>query len=337
MKATQWVAIGLASATLITSVGLLGFMMLRSPTPSRALNSVTIAVPSQINSALMLVASGKNLFKQTGVKVVSQPFVLGKDALKSVLDGNADLAIVADTPFVTAFLGGNDIAILTSISQARRSIALITFSDGNIQHVSDLIGKSVGLPMGTNLAYFLDTLLQLNRIPSDQVRLIDISPKKAIDAMKEGKIDAAVTMEPFLSMAKTDMGDKIKLTYGEDIYDFRFLLVGKAAYIDSHPQEIQRVLRGLIAADKYIHNHPMAALNLLGVATNVDGATIAKYFDAEDYEVGLDQALLLALEDQARWVMHRGFVATRPMPNFLSAIKYRDLEVVEPAAVTIVH
>lgn len=93
----------------------------------------------------------------------------------------------------------------------------------------------------------------------------------------------------------------------------------------------------MIAANNYIHDHPLATLDLLGKATNVDGATIAKYFDSEDYAVGLDQALLLALENQARWVMHRGFVAPRSMPNFLTAIKYRDLEAVKPVAVTIVH
>ena len=337
MKSTHRMALGIAAAILTASLGLAGFMLLRSPVPTVVFNKVTIAVPSQINSALMIVASGNNLFHQIGVEVVSQPFLLGKDALKSVLDGNADLAIVADTPFVIAFLGGNDIAILASISQARRSIALVTFSDGNIQRVSDLIGKSVGLPMGTNLTYFFDTLLQINRVPHDKVRLVDISPDKVIDAMKDGRIDAGVAMQPILSLAQADMGDRIKLTYGEDIYAFRFLLVGKTAYIDSHSQDIQRVLKGLIAANKYIHDKPLEAHIMLGKATNVDGATIAQYFDSEDYSVGLNQALLLALEDQARWLMHRGLVPPRSMPNFLSAIKYRDLEAVKPVAVTIVH
>lgn len=337
MKTTHRMAIGLASVTLMASIGLVGYMMLRSPAPAEVFSRVTIAVPSQISSALMLVAAGEKLFQQTGVEVVSQPFVLGKDALKSVLDGNADLAIVADTPFVTAFLGGNDIAILSSISHARRAIALVTYNDGSIQRVPDLIGKSVGLSRGTNLTYFLDALLQLNRVPSDKVHLVDVSPEKVIDALKAGRIDAAVAIQPFLSMARADMGDKIKLTYGEDIYAFRFLLVGKTAYIDTHPEEIQRVLQGVVAASKFIHDNPVAALNLLGVATNVDGSTIGEYFDPEDYTVGLDQSLLLALEEQARWVMHRGLVAPRAMPNFLSAIKYRDLEAVQPDAVRIVH
>lgn len=337
MKTTHRTAIGLMFVTLSVSIGLVGYMMLRSPAPSEVFSRVTIAVPSQISSALMIIASEENLFHQTGVEVVSLPFLLGKDALKSVLDGNTDLAIVADTPFVTAFLGGNDIGILTSISQARRAIALVTYNDGSIQRVPDLIGKSVGLSRGTNLTYFLDALLQLNRVPSDKVRMVDVSPDKVIDAMEAGRIDAAVAIQPFLSMAMEDMGDRIKLTYGEDIYAFRFLLVGKTVYIDSHPQAIQRVLQGLIAAQKFMHDNPLATLNLLGEATNDAGSSIAEYFDPEDYAVGLDQSLLLALEDQARWVMHRGLVTPRAMPNFLSAIKYQDLEAVQPDAVRIVH
>ncbi len=330
-------AVGLVSVTLTVALGLVGLMMVRSLAPSVVPNRVTIAVPMQINSALMIVASAKKLFQQAGVEVVSQPFLLGKDALESVLNGSADLAIVADTPFVAALLGGNDIAILTSISQSRRAIAIVTFRDRNIQGVRDLIGKSVGVSLGTNLIYFLDALLQINRVPSDKVRLVDVSPDKVIDALKEGRIDAAVTIQPYLSMATADMGDSINLTYGEDIYAFQFLLVGKTAYIDSHPQDIQRVLKGLVAAKRYIYDKPLAVLHILGEATNVDGATVAEYFDPEDYAVRLDQALLLALEDQARWVMQRRIVAPRSMPNFLDVIKYRDLEAVMPAAVSIVH
>jgi NitT/TauT family transport system substrate-binding protein len=64
---------------------------------------------------------------------------------------------------------------------------------------------------------------------------------------------------------------------------------------------------------------------------------MAEMFDPEDYTVSLDQAMLLALDDQTRWAMQKGLVRTRPMPNYLHAMKYQNLETVLPSAVTIVH
>ena len=131
--------------------------------------------------------------------------------------------------------------------------------------------------------------------------------------------------------------DSIKLFYGEEVYAFRFILVGKPSYIDSHPHEVRRVLRALIAANQEIRANPVEARRAVGDAVKIDDATMAKLFEPEDYAVSLDQAMLLALDDQARWAMQKGLVARRPMPNYLDFMKYQDLEAVLPTAVTIVH
>ena len=86
-------------------VGALAFLAWRSPiAPTTAMTTVTVAVPTQVSSALMLVASSQDMFHDAGVNVVSQPFELGKDALQSLLDGKSDLAVVADTPVTFAQL-----------------------------------------------------------------------------------------------------------------------------------------------------------------------------------------------------------------------------------------
>ncbi len=319
-------------------VGVVAFLALRSPIASLpAVTKVRIAVPTQINSALALVASEQGLFLKAGVDVVNQPFELGKDALQSVIDGTADLAVVADTPIMFALLGGADIAMLAGISQGRRALAIVAHPERGINRIQDLRGKSVGVIVGTNQTYFLDAMLQVHGVPSDKVKLIDMRTDATISAFREGRIDAAVLFQPFLARLEAEMGDRIKVFRGEDVYAFRFMLVGKPSYIDSHPQEIRRVLSALIAANQAILAKPFEARRAVGRAVQIDDATMAKLFEPEDYVVSLDQAMLLALDDQTRWAMQKGLVAPGPMPNYLKAMKYQNLEAVLPTAVTIVH
>jgi len=318
--------------------GVAAFLAFRSPVTSPVgATRITIAVPTQINSALMFVASANDLFLKAGVNVVSQPFELGKDALASVVNGKADLAVVADTPIMFALLDGADIAMLAGISQGRRALAVVARSDRGINQIQDLRGKSVGVIMGTNQTYFLDAMLQVHGVPVDQVKLVDLRTDASISAFKAGRIDALVAFQPFLARLEAEMGDSIKLFYGEEVYAFRFILVGKPSYIDSHPHEVRRVLRALIAANQEIRANPVEARRAVGDAVKIDDATMAKLFEPEDYAVSLDQAMLLALDDQARWAMQKGLVARRPMPNYLDFMKYQDLEAVLPTAVTIVH
>ena len=319
-------------------IGVVVFVTLRSPLASTgAVTKVTIAVPTQINSALVHVASGQGLFLKAGVDVVNQPFELGKDALKSMLDGKADLAVVADTPVMFALLGGADIAMLAGISQVRRALAIVARSDGGIKQIQDLRGKSVGVTMGTNMPYFLDAMLQAHGVPGDKVNVTDLRTDALISAFKAGQIDAVVVFQPFLAELEAEMGERIKVFHGEDVYAFRFMLVGKPSYIDRHPQEVRRVLSALIAANQAILANPVAARHAVGKASGIDDATMVKLFEPEDYAVSLNQAMLLALDDQTRWAMQKGLVAPGPMPNYLNFMKYQHLEAVLPTAVTIVH
>ena len=129
---------------LVLAAGLLALS--RPPEmPLPPVGTVTIAVPMQISSATMLVASAQGLFERAGVKVIIQPFELGKDALQSVRDGHADLALVADTPLMFALQAGADIGILAGVSQGRRTIAVVARKDRGIQRLEDLKGRSVGL------------------------------------------------------------------------------------------------------------------------------------------------------------------------------------------------
>jgi ABC-type nitrate/sulfonate/bicarbonate transport system substrate-binding protein len=329
-------SVGFLIAALAASVG--AFLLFRPPAASTApLAKVSVAVPMQINSTLMLVASGQGLFEKAGVNVKSVPFALGKDALASVLDGKADLAVVADTPVMFALFGGADIAMLAGISKSRRALAIVAHSDRGINRIEDLKGKSIGVSKGTNMPYFLDAMLEVHGIPTDKVTLTDLRTDAAISAFKGGKLDAVVAFQPFLAELTTQMGDRIKVFYGEDVYAFRFILVGKPAYIDSHPQEVQGVLRALIAAQQETRTDPVQARRAVGGALKIDDATMAQLFEPENYAVSLDQAMLLALDDQTRWAIKKGLIAARPVPNYLKFMKYQDLEAVQPTAVTVVH
>ena len=329
------------AAIVLAAVAILGaaaFWLLR-PTvaPLVPLPPVTIAVPQLLNSAPMFVANAQGLFEKAGVNVVNQPFVIGRESLKSMIDGKADLALVADTPVMFATLAGADVVILSGISTLPRSMRIVARVDRGIHREEDLAGKSVAITPGTNLPYFLDSVLQTKRIPIDAVKRVQLNTAEVISAIQKGEVDAAVVFEPFAAKLHADMGDKLKTFYAEKLFSMRFVLVGKAGYVDSHPQEIQRVLRGLRAADAFISADPVAARRMVGAAIKVDDALMVKMFNPQDFDVSLKQAQLLALEDQTRWAMAQGLAKPGPVPNYLKLMKYQHLEAVSPEAVQLVR
>ncbi len=331
---------GSAVALLVLALAAAGMGVWRAhtvPAAPTVAPRVTIALPTQLNSATMIVASSRGLFREAGVDVVTKPFLLGKDALQSVLDGEADMALVADVPFIFARLGGKDVAILASVSRARRALAIVARKDRGIARMQDLQGKSIGLTMGTNFTYFADAMLQVNRVATDKVQLVDLKVDDAIDSFKAGRVDAAVVFQPYLARLQAEMGTSINVFYGEDVYAFRFLLVAKPAYIDSHSAEIRRVLSALVAANESIKADPVSARQAVGQVVKIDELTMGRLFDPDDYQVSLDEAMLIAMDDQTRWAMKRGLVPAGPVPNFLELTRHQDLKAVQPKAVQFSH
>jgi NitT/TauT family transport system substrate-binding protein len=58
-----------------------------------------------------------------------------------------------------------------------------------------------------------------------------------------------------------------------------------------------------------------------------------------DYEftLDLDQSLVAAMEDQARWIIAHQLSDRTETPNFVSSIYMDGLEAVKPEAVSIIH
>ncbi|HSJ53560.1 MAG TPA: nitrate ABC transporter substrate-binding protein, partial [Anaerolineae bacterium] len=55
------------------------------------------------------------------------------------------------------------------------------------------------------------------------------------------------------------------------------------------------------------------------------------------FSVMLDQALVVAMEDQARWIIARDLAGDRRMPDFMSNICEKALEAVKPEAVNLIR
>jgi NitT/TauT family transport system substrate-binding protein len=55
------------------------------------------------------------------------------------------------------------------------------------------------------------------------------------------------------------------------------------------------------------------------------------------FTVALDAAQLLALQEEAQWLINNNLTIVTQAPNFLNYIYFQGLEAVNPNAVTITH
>lgn len=298
---------------------------------------VRIAMPKLPASSTMVIAQDKKFFAENSIDVKPVFTTTGREALSKVLSGQADMAVVADIPFVLAVMAGEDVEIVASIYKSRKGEVLVARRDAGIVELKDLRGKALATTFSTNAQYLADTLLQAENISTDEVRFVNLPPGSISTALTNKSVDAGTIWLPTLDEVLQSLGDQALVFYGNELYAWRFNLVARRSYVEANGLRIQALLKSVDASIAFVHEHPKDALNIASRMLGTSAVITDKSFDPDEFILRLDQSLLLALDEESRWAIRRGFPPTRAVPNYLRYVNTELLGGFRREAVTIIR
>lgn len=301
------------------------------------IEKVTIALPRQASTAPMFVAIERGFFRDQGLHVVHQQHELGAQGLKSLLNHQADLTVVADTPFMFKVMSGEQIAIICAISTGRRAAAIVVAPGKGINSLADLAGHRIGLPLGTNMQFLLSLMLLQNGIPESSVKRVDLAPEQIVTALRSGQVDAVTAWQSNLAQLQESAPSGTKFYVNEQLFRYRFHLVARRDYLQHHAQAVKKVVAALAAATQFMAQQPTTARNITGRYMGVDLNTLKRIYDPADFGLRLDQAMLIALDDQSRWAIRNGLVTRTTVPDYTEYIYFDALQEVDPIAITTIR
>jgi NitT/TauT family transport system substrate-binding protein len=206
-------------------------------------------------------------YKKAGLDVDMVMLKGGSDALKAVLGGSADVVsgyfdhcveLVPKHQSLQAFV----------VYDRFPGFALVVSPKHNdtVKSVKDLAGKKVGVSApGSSTDFFLKYILNKNGVDPNSVGVIGVGlGGSAIAAMEQGTIDAAIMLDPavtvlagkyknlnILSDTRTQK-DTLAVFGGE--YPGGALYT-KSSWIKAHPKEAQALTNAILATLKWIHSH----------------------------------------------------------------------------------
>jgi NitT/TauT family transport system substrate-binding protein len=179
-----------------------------SSTPANA-EPVTLRVGFNlwVGSAGMYIAEKKGYFKDAGLDVKFIEFPNPTETTQALLTGNVDIAgTTLDTAVMvkSTELAGQDLKFFHINDQSFGADGIV--SKDTITTIADLKGKTVAVTIGAVNHFLLSHALQEAGIKESDVNLTNVSPEQAGPLFLTGKVDAAVTWEPYLSEAKAQGG-----------------------------------------------------------------------------------------------------------------------------------
>ena len=171
-------------------------------------------------------------------------------------------------------------------------------------------------------------------ISPDDIIMIDLSPSQIVEALCRGDIDAGITWESFVYEAKKCMGENVLSWSAQDYQDLFMLLVTRKDVIETKPKAIELFLKSLVEAEEFVRSHGKEVRAIADKRWGREPAYADYIWERIRFAVALDQALIKALEANARAIKRRTGDSA-PIPDYLEMIYFDGLDAVDPEAITI--
>ena len=204
------------------------------------------------------VAQTKGYFKEAGLDVeitlTKSLGQLSKDYVAGKMQGRANLTLDA----VNEHLEGLDHRVVLAIDYSNGADAIVASKD--ILTVKDFKGKRVGYEPGTLEEFFVVWAMKENDLSLADVTPVFGNPEETLKWLAEGKLDVAVSHEPFLSRLINETGN-FHVVYSSadapglitDVLTFR------TDFIKANPETVQAIAMAYFKALKFWKEHPEEA------------------------------------------------------------------------------
>ena len=301
-------------------------------------DSIVMAYAPFESTALVWIAEDQRFFIRNGLNITWRKYDSGVGALDGMLSGEAEMAVGANEfPLVGKAFRKERIRTIGSIARSE-FIYLIGRKDRGIENVSDLKKKRIGTTFRTIAEFYLGRFLELHGLTTQDMAIVDLkTPAEWVDAIVTGSVDAVVTAQPYANAVKDRLGANAVVWSAQSRQPLYTQIVSTDAWIGKNPEPIRKFLTALAQAEDYLFHNPSEARAIVQKRLNLDVAYMESVWSQNQFSLSLDESLILAMEDEARWMIRNNLTTEKHVPNFLDFIYEDALKAIKPAAVNIIR
>lgn len=232
-----------------------------------------------VDVAPLYLGMSKGFFNAEHLTVDPVPAAGGGAVTSAVVSGDQQFGYGNVVSMMLAIANGLPLEAVADGSQSvadgkHANVAIIVAADSPIHKLGDLQGKTLAVnALKTMSELMLREVLERRGVDVSQIKLVELPNPAMFDAVKSGRVDAALDAEPFLTAAKDAGARTILEPYDE--YAPRVTLATyftTVQYAHDHPEIVARFKRAMLKSLAYAQAHPEEARRMIPSYTKIDPA-----------------------------------------------------------------
>jgi NitT/TauT family transport system substrate-binding protein len=233
-----------------------------------AQTKVSIGYSPAADFTPVFAAKDKGFFDKRGLDVTLVRIPLASNIPSAIMSDSLQIGMGTGSMLVQTAEAGLGLVAINGASRFQKSnsiVSLVARSGEKIHKPEDFKGKKVGVPgLNSMLHVMFQKWLLDNKIPLNQVTMIEAPFPQMNDMLKGGTIDAAVAIEPFRArIVSANTGYRVA-DYVTDIQDnvLAAFWMAKADWAKAHPQAVRGYKEAYDEALEWCVKHPDEAKQL---------------------------------------------------------------------------
>jgi len=287
-------------------------------------------------AGLIYIAHERGIFASEGLTVRVKDYATGAVAIDAVLKGEIHIAWSSEFPLVRRAFSKERISAFAVVNRFSDQY-IFGRKGGGVENITDLKRKKIGVPRNTISEVYLTRFLTLNGISIGDVSLVDVLPAQAIDTISSGSVDAVVVWEPYSSQIKAQLADRVVGWSVQSSQPGFGVISGSSDWLVENREIVVRFLKALVKSEDYLIRNTEAARRIIQKRLNYDDASMDILWSESLFSISLDQSLIAAMEDEARWMIKNHLTKEKTVPDFTNYIYIDGLKAIKPEAVNIIR
>ena len=275
----------LRTATTITTLGLVAAMMAGCASAAgttgagEEVTELRLGYFANVTHAPALVGLEEGLFEESlgDIDVTTSVFNAGPAAIEALTAGAIDATYIGPNPSINTFIqsGGESARI---IAGAATGGAALVVTPG-IDSPGDLAGTTLASPQLGNTqdvalrVWLADQGYETDTSGGGDVSVTPTENAQTLTLFQEGELDGAWLPEPWVSRLVIDEGAEVLVDETELWPDGEFpttVLLVRAEFLAEHPDVVEDLLEGHLAAVQWIADNPDEAPAVINAAIEAE-------------------------------------------------------------------
>jgi NitT/TauT family transport system substrate-binding protein len=234
-----------------------------APSPSAQPLPLRVNIGKVASSAPLMVAVEKGFFSDAGLNVTVVELTASADVINAMLGGSLDAGQIPAAGLGPAWEQGAPLVALSVGFGGGDRFALVARSASGITKPEDIVGRKIGVFLGTGSEQVFRAILKVHKIRAETLTIVPLQAADMPAALAAKQVDGALAIEPQASQMEAAGTAKVIARGQQYAGGVNGFITFKRDFVSANAEAVRRFMLAQARGMQFVRKNPAESIQVV--------------------------------------------------------------------------